>query len=90
MEDSAGERDRGQEVYGQAPVSRRSFVVGVAAAGAAATAGRALPGQRAVPGRAGAGSVRAAAATCGSLSRVKAPGSGGELTDAAYVSADEW
>jgi hypothetical protein len=90
VEDNAGERDRGQDGHGQAPVSRRSFVVGVAAAGAAATAGRALPGRRAVPGTAGTGSAHAAVATCGSLSRVKAPGSGGELTDAAFVSADEW
>jgi hypothetical protein len=87
VEDNANEQDREQGDHSQAPVSRRSFVVGVAAAGAAATAARALPGRRAVPG---AGPGRAAASTCGSLSLVTAPVSGGELTDTAYVSADEW
>ena len=87
MEDSGHERDRGQDGYSQAPVSRRSFVVGVAAAGAAATAARALPGRAAVPG---SGTGRAAVSMCGSLSRAKASIPGGELTDAAFVSADEW
>jgi FG-GAP-like repeat len=90
VEGNAGERDREQNGPSQAPVSRRSFVVGVAAAGAAATAGRAMPGRLAVPGVAGAGADRAAVATCGSFGLVTAPGSGGELTDAAFVSADEW
>ncbi len=90
MEDNANEQDREQGDHSQNPVSRRSFVVGVAAAGAAATAARALPGRRAVPGVPGAGPGRAAASTCGSLSLVTAPVSGGELTDTAYVSADEW
>jgi len=87
VEDSGHERDRGQDGYSQAPVSRRSFVVGVAAAGAAATAARALPGRAAVPG---SGTGRAAVSMCGSLSRAKASIPGGELTDAAFVSADEW
>lgn len=56
--DNAEERDGGQDGYGHAPVSRRSFVVGVAAAGAAATAGRALPGRRALPVVAGTGRAR--------------------------------
>jgi len=87
---NAGERDGEQGGSGQAPVSRRSFVVGVAAAGAAVTAGRGLPGRRAVPRVADAGAGQAAAALCGSFSLTTAPGSGGELTDAAFVSADEW
>ena len=90
MDDNAHERDREQDGYGQAPVSRRSFVIGVAAAGAAATAARRLPGRPAVPGAAGGEADRAAASLCGSLSLVPGPGSGGELTDAAFVSADEW
>ena len=90
MADNANEQDREQDDHSQAPVSRRSFVVGVAAAGAAATAGRALPGRRALPVAAGTGRARAAASTCGSLSLAKKPVSGGELTDAAFVSADEW
>jgi hypothetical protein len=87
VEDNADEQDREQGGHGQAPVSRRSFVVGVAAAGAAATAARTLPGRLGVPG---AGAGRAPASTCGSLSLVASPASGGELTDAAFVSADEW
>ena len=90
MEDNGNERDREQEGPSQVPVSRRSFVIGVAAAGAAATAGRVLPGRRAVPGVADAGAGSAAASTCGSFGLVAAPGSGGELTDAAFVSANEW
>ena len=90
MEDNANEQDREQDGHGQAPVSRRSFVVGVAAAGAAATAGRTLPGRRAAPGAPDAGAGRASASTCGSLSLVTPPVSGGELTDAAFVSAHEW
>lgn len=77
----------GQDGPGQAPVSRRSFVEGVAAAGAAVTVGRALPGR---PGVADARAGRAAASLCGSFAVVAAPGSGGELTDAAFVSANEW
>src|SRR5262245_20597371 len=72
VEDNANERDREQEGPGQAPVSRRSFVLGVAAAGAAVTAGRALPGRRAA-GAADAGAGRAvvsALSTCGSFSLV--------------------
>jgi FG-GAP-like repeat len=90
--DNADERDGEREGYSQAPVSRRSFVVGVAAAGAAATAARSWPGGRAVSGVPGARAGRAAAtSTCGALSRVKQPAvSGGELTDAACVSASEW
>jgi len=80
-----------QDDHSQAPVSRRSFVISVAAAGAAATAAKAMPGRRAVPGAPGAGAGRAAASTCGSFGLVTAPSaSGGELTDAAFVSADEW
>ena len=90
MEDNASEQDRGQDGHSPAPVSRRSFVAGVAAAGAAATAARALPGRVAVSGVSGARAGRAAAATCGSLSLVGPPVSGGELTDAAFVSAGEW
>ncbi len=90
MEGNGNERDREQDGYGQAPVSRRSFVVGVAAAGAAAAAGRALPGRRAVPGAPDAGAGQVAASLCGSFGLVTAPGSGGELTDVGYVSADEW
>src|SRR5437763_9543409 len=37
----------------------------------------------------GVGAGRAVS-TCGSFSLTAAPGSGGELTDAAFVSADEW
>src|SRR5262252_5527751 len=65
---NAGERDGKQSGSGQAPVSRRSFVVGVAAAGAAVTAGRALPGRRAVPRVADAGGGQAAGTLCGSFS----------------------
>jgi hypothetical protein len=90
VEEHVNERDRGQGGLSQAPVSRRSFVVGVAAAGAAATAGRAWPGRAPVSGVAGAGAGRAAVSTCGSLGLVAAPVSGGELTDAAFVSAGEW
>jgi len=90
VEDNASEQDRGQDGHSPAPVSRRSFVAGVAAAGAAATATRALPGRVAVSGVSGARAGRAAAATCGSLSLVGPPVSGGELTDAAFVSAGEW
>ena len=90
MEGNAEERDREQDGQSQAPVSRRSFVVGVAAAGAAATAGRALPGRVAVPGVPGAGAGRAKPSTCGSFGLVTAPVSGGELTDAAFVSAEQW
>ena len=88
--DNANGQDREQAGHGQVPVSRRSFVVGVAAAGAAATAARALPGRLAVSGAPGAGAGRAAVSTCGSFGLVTAPGSGGELTDVAFVSADEW
>src|SRR5579871_777902 len=87
---NADERDSEQAGLGQTPVSRRSFVVGVAAAGVAATAGRALPGRRALPVVAGTGRARAAATTCGSLILAQKPVSGGELCDAAFVSADEW
>jgi hypothetical protein len=93
VEDHANERDREQDGPGQAPVSRRSFVLGVAAAGAAVTAGKALPGRRAAAGAADAPAGRAvisALSTCGSFSLVTAPGSGGELCDAAFVSANEW
>src|SRR5690242_1959191 len=88
--DNARGQDREQEGLGQAAVSRRSFVVGVAAAGAAVTAGRALPGRRVAPAVADAGDSQAAATLCGSFSLTTAPGSGGELTDVAFVSADEW
>jgi hypothetical protein len=89
--DDANEQEREQDGPGQAPVSRRSFVVGVAAAGAAATAGRTLPGRRAALGMPGAGAGGAATTTCGSFSLVTPPAaSGGELTAAAFVSADEW
>ena len=87
MEDNSNEQDREQGDHSQVPVSRRSFVVGVAAAGAAATAARTLPGRL---GMRDAGTGRAAASTCGSFSLVTAPVSGGELLDAAFVSADEW
>ena len=87
MGENAGEQDREQDGYSPAPVSRRSFVVGVAAAGAAATAARTLPGRLAVSA---AGTARATASTCGSLTRVGPSLSGGELTDAAFVSANEW
>jgi len=90
VEDNANERDREQDGHGQAPVSRRSFVAGVVAAGAAAKAAGTLPGRRVAPGAPGAGAGRAAASTCGSLSLVGPPVSGGELTDAAFVSAGEW
>ena len=90
MQDNANERDREQEGPGQPPVSRRSFVVGVAAAGAAVTVGRALPDRRAGSEVADAGAGRAAVSICGSFGLVTAPGSGGELTDVAFVSADEW
>jgi hypothetical protein len=63
--------------------------MGVAAAGAAATASRALPGRRALP-VAATGGVRAAAAQCGSLTLAKPSVLGGELTDATFVSANEW
>ena len=91
MGDNAKEQDREQDGLSQAPVSRRSFVVGVAAAGAAATAARALPGRRAMLGMPGVGAGRAATATCGSFGLVTPPpATGGELTDVAFVSADEW
>jgi len=85
--ENAAEQDREQEGCSPAPVSRRSFVVGVAAAGAAATAARTLPGRLAVSA---AGTARAATSTCGSLKRVGPSLPGGELTDAAFVSAAEW
>jgi hypothetical protein len=84
--DNAHEQDREQNDHSQAPVSRRSFVISVAAVGAAAT----LPGRLAVSEVRGAEGGRAASSTCGSLSVVKAPTSGGELTDVAFPSADEW
>jgi hypothetical protein len=87
--DNASGQDREQAGQGPAPVSRRSFVVGVAAAGAAATAARTLPGQRAVSGRPGARAGRAAVSTCGSLSLLASPASGGELADVDFVAADE-
>jgi hypothetical protein len=90
VEENASERDREQGDCNQAPVSRRSFVAGVAAVGAAATAGRTLPGRLVVSGAPGAEAGRAAALTCGSLGLVAAPVSGGELTGAAFVSAGEW
>jgi FG-GAP-like repeat len=90
VEDNASERDREQEGPGQAPVSRRSFVVGVAAAGAAVTIGRKLPGRQSASGVADAGANGAAVSTCGSFGLETAPGSGGELTDVAFVSAGEW
>ena len=86
MGDNAHEQDREQNDHSQAPVSRRSFVISVAAVGAAAT----LPGRLAVSEVRGAETDRAATSTCGSLSVVKAPTSGGELTDVAFLSADEW
>ncbi len=87
MGDNANEQDREQGDHSQVPVSRRSFVVGVAAAGAAATAARTLPGRLSVSEvRAG----RAKTPTCGSFGLVTAPVTGGEFTDAAFVSADEW
>ena len=89
MEDNANEQGREQDDLSQAPVSRRSFVIGVAAAGAAATAAKALPGRKA-PGAPGAEAGRAAVSTCGSFSVVTSPSSGGELSDAAFVSASEW
>ena len=67
MEGNANEQDREQGGHSQAPVSRRSFVVGVAAAGAAATAGRTLPGRLAVRGRAGGWGRRLLPRLCGSL-----------------------
>jgi len=90
VEDNDNEQDREQDSPGPAPVSRRSFVVGVAAAGAAATAARTLRGRVAAPGVPGAGADRAATRTCGSFGLVTPPASGGELTDAAFLSADEW
>jgi FG-GAP-like repeat len=87
VEDHADEPDRGQDDHGPAPVSRRSFVRGVAAAGAAATAARTLRGRRGAPG---AGAGLTSASTCGSFGLVTSPASGGELTDVAFVSADEW
>src|SRR5262250_2649049 len=76
------ERDGGQDDHREAGVSRRGFVVGVVAAGAAATAPRTLRGRLAVSGVPGAAAGRAAASTCGSFSLVTSPASGGELTDA--------
>jgi FG-GAP-like repeat len=90
VEDNASGRDREQDGQSQGPVSRRSFVVSVAAAGAAATAARALPGRRAALGMPGVGASSVQAATCGSLSLVKGPAGSGELSDAAFVSATEW
>ena len=90
MGDNAKREDREQGGHGQAPVSRRSFVVGVAAAGAAATAARSLPGRLAGSGGPGAGGGRAVVSLCGSFGLGSAPGSGGELADVAFVSADEW
>src|SRR5215469_7327369 len=84
------EEDSGQDDHREAGVSRRSFVVGVVAAGAAATAARTLPGRKAARGAPGAEAGRAAVAMCGSFSLLKPPVSGGELTDAVFVSADEW
>jgi len=84
--DNAHEQDREQNDHSQASVSRRSFVISVAAVGAAAT----LPGRLAVSEVSGAETDRAAASTCGSLSVVKAPTSGGELTDVAFLSANDW
>jgi FG-GAP-like repeat len=89
VEDNASKQDREPDEQSQAPVSRRSFVVGVAAASAAATAARTLAGRRAVPEVPGAGAGPAVASTCGSLSIVAAPTSGGELTNASFVSANE-
>jgi FG-GAP-like repeat len=90
MGDKANEQDREQGDHRQAPVSRRSFVVSVAAAGAAATAARTLPGRPGVPAAPRAGAGGAQASTCGSFSLVTPPASSGELLDAAFVSADEW
>jgi hypothetical protein len=90
VEEHVNEQDREQGRLSQAPVSRRSFVVGVAAAGATATAARTLPGRLAVSALPGAGAGRAAVSTCGSLGLVAPPATAGELTGAAFVSADEW
>jgi hypothetical protein len=91
--DTAGkgrERDGGQGGQREAGVSRRGFVVGVVAAGAAARAAGTLPGQRAALEVPGAGAGRAAAGTCGSFSLgAGAPTGGGELSDVAFVSAGE-
>jgi hypothetical protein len=98
VDDNGSARDGGQDGYGeaeqdgygQAPVSRRSFVISVAAMGAAATAARTLPGRPAVPGVPGAGGGRAAPALCGSFGMEASPTTASELTGAAFVSADEW
>jgi hypothetical protein len=90
VDDNAKRQDREQNEHNQASVSRRSFVISAAAAGAAATAARTLPGRRAASAVPGARASRATAATCGSLTLVKGAASGGELSDAAYVSASEW
>ena len=93
MEDNADvgrrEPDGGQGGDREAGVSRRGFVVGVVAAGAAARAGT-LPGRQVAPRVPGAGAGRAAAGTCGSLSLVTPPVPGGELSNVAFVSAGEW
>jgi len=90
VEDNSNEQDREQGGHSQVPVSRRSFVVGVAAAGAAATAARTLPGRLTVSEVPAAGAGRVKASPCGSFGLVTAPVSGGELTDTSFVSADEW
>ena len=87
MGDHANEQRHEQDDQSQALVSRRSFVVSVAAVGAAATAAKTLPGRLAVSVEPRTEAASAAATTCGSLSLVKAPTSGGELTEASYVSA---
>ena len=48
MGDNANEQDPEQDDHSQAAVTRRSFVVGVAAAGAAVTAANTLPSRRTV------------------------------------------
>ena len=90
MGDHANEQRHEQDDQSQALVSRRSFVVSVAAVGAAATAAKTLPGRLAVSVEPRTEAASAAATTCGSLSLVAAPASGGELTEASYVSASEW
>jgi hypothetical protein len=90
VEENAHEQDREQDDHSPAAVSRRSFVVGVAVAGAAATAARTLPGRLAVAEVPGAKAGRAVTSTCGSLSLAAPPTSGGELSAVAFVSANEW
>ena len=94
MEDNANKgrlgQDREPDDHGQAPVSRRGFVVSVVAAGAAATAARTLPGRLVASAVPGAGVGRADVGTCGSLSLgAGASAGGGELSDVAFVSAGE-